>query len=242
MIPANAYPHRHSGASGASQDLKINIPTRKMVGIFPFIVAFFVIAIEILVAFIDIIVNAAKGKTDETYQSLSDTKGVLSSSVIQFHLTWGLVLTATLSFVENSLRWLTNKNGCRLFGTLNAIFCTFFVITSVYTWMWANDAAGMTMFCKYVLLSVKVRYSPEQIKMLIYTDTIKYYIDLAVSWLFPAQCVVVLIDCIFSMCCKPRPLTVQLKVKTMEDGTIVAKLDPNSIDPNLKPQKNPQKK
>ena len=73
-----------------------------------------------------------------------------------------------------------------------------------------------------------MRISPEKIKAIAYTTTIKMYIDIALSWLFPLQCVVVLVDCIISMCCKPHPRTVTLRVKT-ENGRILCKVDPEGL-------------
>ena len=53
-----------------------------MVGVFPLIVAFDVVAIEILVAFIDIIVSAIKSKSAAGFSSITENKGVLSASVL----------------------------------------------------------------------------------------------------------------------------------------------------------------
>ena len=74
------------------------------------------------------------------------------------------MLTATLSFIENSLRWLLNRKPCNFFGSTNTVVCTLFLLVAIYTWMWASDAAGITFVCKYFLLSVNVRMSPEQIQ------------------------------------------------------------------------------
>lgn len=218
---------RYQSRTNVSKIVKIQVPTKKMVGVFPLIVAFVVIGIELLVAFIDIIVNATKGSQDDT-QSLSATKGVLSASVLQFHMTWGLVLTATLSFIENSKRWMLNRKMCNLFGSLNAVVCTLFVLVCLYTWLWANDAAGITFICKYFLLSVNVRVSPEQIRLKAYNDSVKWWFDFGLSWLFPLQCVIVLVDCILSMCCKAKPRVIGLKVKR-EHGRILCKVDQNDI-------------
>ncbi|CAL6005485.1 Conserved_hypothetical protein [Hexamita inflata] len=227
MHITKASESRYKETSGNTQSIAITVPTRGMVGIFPLIVAFVCVGIELLVAFLDIIINAAKGDNSEA-ESITKSKGVLSSSVLQFHLTWGLVLTATLSFIENSLRWLLNRKSINVFGTLNAIFCTGFVLVALYTWMWANDAAGITFICKYFLLSVNVRISPEQIKVKAYNDTVKFWIDFMLSWLFPIQCVVVLVDCIMSMCCKAKPRQINLKVKN-ESGRILCKVDPAGL-------------
>ena len=210
-----------------SKLVQISVPVRGMVGVFPLIVAIFVAGIELLVAFIDIIVSAADG-ADAGSASLQETKGVLSPSVLQFHMTWGLVLTATLSFVENSMKWLLNRKKCNLFGSLNAVVCTLFVLVCLYTWLWANDAAGITFICKYFLVSVSVRVSPEQIRLKAYSDAVKWWFDLGLSWLFPLQCAIVLVDCILSMCRKSKPRKIGLKVKR-EHGRILCKVDQNDL-------------
>ena len=49
------------------------------------------------------------------------------------------------------MRWLKNRKSCNLFGVLNGIICTIFLLSCIYTWMWMYDAAGMTFICKYIL-------------------------------------------------------------------------------------------
>lgn len=107
-----------------------------------------------------------------------------------------------------------NRRNCNVFGSLNGLFCGLFILIAIYTWMWADDAAGMTFICKYFLLSISVRVSPDLIREKAYNSTVKYWLDIGLSWLFPAQCVVVLVDCILCLCCKPKPREVTLRVKT----------------------------
>ena len=76
-------------------------------------------------------------------------------------MTWGMVMSITLSFIENSLRWLLFRKSCNLFGTINGLLSMVFLLVCLYTWMWANDGAGIIFICKYVLLSVGVRSSPD---------------------------------------------------------------------------------
>lgn len=76
---------------------------------------------------------------------------MLSDAAISFHLTWGLILSLTLSFIEDSINWLKHRKACNLFGVLNGIICTLFVISCIYTWLWLYDATGMTFICKYIL-------------------------------------------------------------------------------------------
>lgn len=177
----------------------VELPKKKHQVLIPFVVTIVVSTIDILAAFIDLIV-----KNSTTVAVLSESKGVLSASVIQFHMTWGIMLSITLSFVENSLRWTLNRRGCSVFGVLNAIVCALFMLCCIYTWLWANDAAGMVFICKYLLQSVNVRKSPEQIRQISYTGSIKLAIDLGVCWLLPLQCVLVLVDSCTAFCAKPK--------------------------------------
>lgn len=195
----------------------VDLPQKKHQVLIPFVVTVIVSAIDILAAFIDLII-----KNSTTVAVLSESKGVLSASVIQFHMTWGIMLSITLSFVENSLRWTLNRRGCSAFAVFNGIICFLFMVCCIYTWLWANDAAGMTFICKYLLQSVNVRKSPEQIRQISYTGNIKLAIDLGVCWLLPLQCVIVLIDSFTAFCAKPKRSEIGINTMVRGDHVFVS--------------------
>lgn len=146
-----------------SQSIQLELPRKRMMTLFPIIVALSIIGLEIFVAFLDLILMAVN-KDNEVGNYFTYSKGVLSASVIQFHLTWGLILTLALQFVENSLKWILNRKACNLFGSLSGVFCGLFIAFCIYSWLWANDAAGITFICKYFLLSAGIRTSPDVIQ------------------------------------------------------------------------------
>eukprot|EP00703_Trepomonas_sp_PC1_P002559 JAP94047.1 Transmembrane domain-containing protein [Trepomonas sp. PC1] len=214
--------------------MTIKLKPKRMIGIFPSFVAFVVIGLEILIAFIDIIVNASQN-SQEALASLQNSKGVLSAAVIQFHITWGIVFSLTLSFVVNSITLMSGRKSCNLFGTFNALICLIFLLDCLWTWLWAYDGAGIMFVCKYIILSMGVRIGSAQIKAVAYTAEIKYYCDLMLSWMLPLQCVLVLIDCILSICKKRQPRTIPLKVRTIFDNkkqkeVIEVKVDLKRLD------------
>ena len=195
----------------------VELPLKKHQVLIPFVVTVIVSAIDILAAFIDLII-----KNSTTVAVLSESKGVLSASVIQFHMTWGIMLSITLSFVENSLKWTLNRRGCSAFAFFNGLVCFLFVLCCIYTWLWANDAAGMVFICKYFLQSVNVRKSPEQIREISYTGDIKLAIDLGVCWLLPLQCVIVLVDTCTAICAKPKKSWIGVDTMVRGDHVFVS--------------------
>ena len=52
-------------------------------------------------------------------------------------------------------------------------------------------------------------------------------LDIIMSWVFPAQCIWVSIDCIISMCRKPKRVAL-MHVK-VDNGKITCKLDKNEL-------------
>lgn len=72
---------KYDNPEKSTRKLRIQVPQRKIVSLFPLIVAFIIIGIEVVAAFADIIINSVN-KTEENGESLVDTKGVLSPSVL----------------------------------------------------------------------------------------------------------------------------------------------------------------
>ena len=186
---------------GVKKNLILELPQQRMIGFTPLIVAIVISAVDIVFVFLDNIISAVKSKNATV---LIGDKGVLSGTAFAFQLTWGVVITICLNFVENTLKWSLNRKKYNLFGTLNAAISTIFIMVIAYTMLWANDGAGMTFICKSFLVLVGIKDTPDMIKAKIYSPEIKYYIDLAVCWVLPIQCGLVMVDCILCMCRKGK--------------------------------------
>ena len=170
-----------------------------MIGFTPLIVAIVISGVDISFVFLDNIISAVKSKNASV---LIGEKGVLSPTAYAFQLSWGVVITICLNFIENTLKWSLNRKKYNLFGTLNAAISTVFVMAIAYTMLWANDGAGITFICKSFLVYLKIKDTPDMLKAKIYSPQIKYYIDLAICWVLPIQCVLVMVDSILCMCRK----------------------------------------
>ena len=80
-----------------------------------------------------------------------------------------------------------------------------------------------------------VRIGSAQIRAVAYTEDIKFGCDLVLSWMLPIQCLIVLVDCILSICKKRQPRTIPLKVRTTFDNkkqkeVIEVKVDLKRLD------------
>jgi len=201
-----------------------------VVGAWPLIIAIVLAGVEIAISFLDIIMQSAgasKGSSDSLQQLLS--KGLLSPLVINWHMTWCIPFSFTLSFIENTLRWSLNRRKCNLFGSINALVATVFLLAVLYNWMWANNGELMLQFCKYFLIPFGLKMGQEQLREYIYTDQVKYICDLLVCWGYPAQCVVVLVDAIICMCRRGRERIMYLLVRKDASDRISAKVDPRCL-------------
>jgi len=199
-----------------------------MVGPWPLIISALICAVELCVAFLDLILAVIANAKSSSVSNLIST-GMLSPLVINWHITWGIPFAFTLSFIENTLRWSLNRRKCNLFGSLNGVVVTIFLLASLYTWLWANDYHVMSLICKWFLIPFNIRIAPEEMAAIAYTDIIKYYIDLIVCWSFPIQCVLVFIDSLLSMCRKGKARPVFVYVKVNDAGKILTKLDAKSV-------------
>lgn len=220
--------HPPSRSDGRVRRIRLDPPQSSMVGIWPLTISSVICAVELCVAFLDVIMDAVRHSSSESMSQLATT-GMLSPLVINWHITWGIPFAFALSFLENTLRWALRRKRCNLFGSLNGLIFAVFLLACLYTWLWANEYQAMALICKWILIPFGLRITPEEMAAVAYTPEIKYYVDLVTCWSFPAQCVLVFVDCLISMCRKGRAQPVFIYVKVNEEGKIMTKLDAKSL-------------
>lgn len=210
------------------QRIAVAIPPGARAGLLPFIVTCVLVGIEVAVAFIDLIIQAAHGTQDSKAMNLLK-KGLLSAAVINFHMTWCIPFSLTLTYIVSSLSWSMGRKKLSLFPILNSITCFLFLGAAVYSWMWANDAEIMLQICKNLLIPLGLKKSPEQLRLTIYTPQIKLIVDIIVSWGYPVQCIIVLTDAFLAICRRSSDRIIHLLVRVDKNNKIHVKMDPYDL-------------
>ncbi|EET02089.1 Putative membrane spanning protein [Giardia duodenalis] len=210
------------------QRVAVAVPPGTRAGLWPFIVTCVLVGIEVAVAFIDLIVQAAGGAKNTKAMNLLK-KGLLSAAVINFHMTWCIPFSLTLTYIVSSLSWSMGRKKCSLFPILNGIACFLFLGAAIYSWMWANDAEIMLQICKNLLIPLGLKKSPEQLRLTIYTTQIKTLVDIMVSWAYPAQCAIVLTDAFLAICRRGTDRIIHLLVRVDKYDKIHVKMDPYDL-------------
>lgn len=217
-------------SSSGIRRVAISVPQMGVVGAWPLIIAIVLAGLELAIAFLDIILQASSsGGAESEALSRLLSRGLLSPIVINWHMTWCIPFSFTLSFVENTLRWTLNRRKCNFFGSINALVAAVFLIAILYSWLWANNGELMLQFCKYFLIPFGLKMGQEQLREYIYTDQVKYIFDVLVCWGYPLQCVVVLVDAILCMCRRGRERVMYLLVRKDASDRISAKVDPRLL-------------
>lgn len=210
------------------QRIAVAIPPGARAGLLPFIVTCVLVGIEVAVAFIDLIIQAVSGEKGSKAMSLLK-KGLLSAAVINFHMTWCIPFSLTLTYVVSSLSWSMGRKKFSLFPILNTIACALFLCAAIYSWMWANDAEIMLQICKNLLIPLGLKKSPEQLRLSIYTPQIKLIVDIVVSWGYPVQCIIVLTDAFLAICRRGSDRIIHLLVRVDKNDKIHVKMDPYDL-------------
>ncbi|KAH0574501.1 Transmembrane domain-containing protein [Spironucleus salmonicida] len=188
------------------------IPQKHIVGFVPFITILVLAVIEVFITFAAVIAN-------------KNFTMILPPSGIYFHMTWGVIFSLTVAFVENSLKWLLNRKYINLFGTISQSICAIFLICCIYNWLWINNATGIVFISKNFLSAANIRVSPEQLKRYMYTDSGKKILEVIITWAFPIQLVIVLVDTILSAFRKGKKRQVGILLKTDDYGNTYCQLD-----------------